>query len=77
MIVKTYDGEGPFEMKEEIASCRECGELIVWAKTKDEKKISIDPRPFVYELIGQGYCRRRFAAYVDHSEICPKKDRND
>jgi hypothetical protein len=62
--------------------CRGCGKPIVWGTTPEGKKIPLDPRPPVYELV-QSHpgnqrnpdpvnARRIIDAFVSHFATCPK-----
>jgi len=65
-----------------MASCRGCGANITWAVTEDGKKIPLDMRPPVYELMTMNpfdanraltamrLDRARFG--VSHFATCPK-----
>lgn len=72
-------------MKPSEASCRGCGKRIVWGISKDGKRIPLDPKPPVYDVLritelDVHWPRvemdtvpvvRNEEAYVSHFATCP------
>lgn len=58
-----------------MAQCKGCGKPIIWGVTDDGKRIPLDPKPPVYQLLG-GDGGRTFRAtggfFVSHFATCPK-----
>ena len=60
-----------------MVNCRGCGKKIIWGETEDGKKIPLDPRPPVYEVLRTASGEktpiiRRTDCYVSHFATCPK-----
>ena len=59
------------------ATCRGCGKPILWATTREGKKIPLDPKAPVYYVIGDGhdtpFAEKTTGGYfVSHFSTCPK-----
>ena len=55
--------------------CRGCGKPMIWAEDNEGKNIPLDPKPPVYELMGENrgksLVRRHRQAFVSHFATCP------
>ncbi len=64
-----------------MSACRGCGKEIVWAGTKDGKKIPLDPRPPVFRVYpfiqgGQAEAERVGDNFmVSHFATCPQANK--
>lgn len=56
--------------------CKGCGKPILWAKTRDGKRIPLDPKPPVYMTSDPDsdfvLCERQRRSYVSHFATCPE-----
>ncbi len=53
--------------------CRGCGLQILWGQTKDGKKVPLDPRAPIYQVIkGDEIARVETGLYVSHFATCPE-----
>jgi hypothetical protein len=52
--------------------CRGCGNQIIWGQTKEGKKIPMDPRAPIYQVIEKDLVARiETGMYVSHWATCP------
>lgn len=61
-------------MSDNETKCKGCGCPIVWAVNPENKKVPLDKRAAVYELLPEGRCKRTFRSFVNHFITCPERE---